>query len=215
MGNVMSEICNEPLSGIKVTIEDNNQKILIETFTDESGKFSISTYSEGFEEKLYLKFSDVDGEKNNGIFLPHTENFLPERIKNVDVTMSYNGQIPCLEVPVVEVDSVVKAFPTINVETATIPPKQTPVIPELLDEVLIYPNPNTGNFTISFTLHEKGTVNLIVYASSGQLVYAENYTLESGVQTLQLSIPHVATGNYLLTLKRGSKIVSKNIIIKQ
>ena len=219
MGNVNSEICNEPLKGIKVTLENKNHIVLNETFTNESGNFNFSTASEDYDEKLFLKFTDVDGSKNNGEFLSHTETVLPTRNRKVDVSLAYSGQIPCLEAAVVEKDTVKNTISNttspLKVDLNIIePPKQTPIIPDPIDNVLIYPNPNSGNFTILYTLFEKGNVTLTVYSSSGQLVYSENFISESGVQTRQLSIPDVAAGNYLLSISTLQKVISKNILIQ-
>jgi putative lipoprotein (rSAM/lipoprotein system) len=244
MGNVSSEICNEPLNGIKVTLEDKNEIVLDETYTNEAGVFNISARSEGYDERLFLNFADVDGTKNNGEFLAHTETVLPSRNRNVDITLSYNGKIPCLEplvaveekktsvTPALDADQTVvqlpKQIPLIQQDTssnilvlpnnnaiAIKPPKQTPLIPDPIDSVLIYPNPNAGCFTISYTLLEKGKITLKVYSSLGQLVYTENFISESGVQSRQLTMPGVAAGNYMLTISNKQKVVSKNIIIQQ
>ncbi len=241
MGNVNSEICNEPLNGIKVTLEDKNHTVLQETYTDKLGAFYINARSEGYDERLYLKFTDVDGLKNNGEFLPFTETVLPTRNRKVDITLSYNGKIPCLEPTVVKEEKLMVVTPALDAEINTVGkteilpsvldvipnvtelpdnntitielPKQTPLIPDPIDDVLIFPNPNDGDFAISYTLPEKGIINLKVYSSTGQLVYTEDFISESGPQSKQLTLPKVAAGNYMLTISNKQKVVSKNIII--
>jgi len=246
-GNVNSEICNESLNGIKVTLENDQHIVLAETFTNEKGYFDINTHSQFYddsEKNLFLKFTDVDGSKNNGEFLPYTksvESF--KRNENYEITLIYDGKAPCLKeldtekdlvenqlqqpkidavaieppklTPLAPKDTIANELTLPDVDSVVIQlPKQTPLIPEPILDVFVYPNPNSGDFTVSYNLPEKGKVTISVYSGSGQLIFTESFFSESGELSRQFNMPQVATGNYVLTFRTGKSVISKNIVIR-
>lgn len=230
MGHVKSEICNEPLSGIKVTMNDTKDNILSEAVTDESGQFNISYRSYYDEEKLYLKFTDDDGKKNKGEFISFSEAVGAYDEKPREIIMKYKGKVPCVEKPVaqnekpitIEIlpvavsDSIETNTPQATIDSTVIQkPKETPLIPDPLDDILVYPNPNSGEFVVSYTLNEKGNIAVDIYSSAGQLIFSESFMSESGSQRKQFNMPELAPGNYILSFKTNQKVYSRNFIIHQ
>jgi len=226
MGNVKSEICNEPLKSIKVTLEDEKNNVLSETVTNEAGQFNIRYYSDYSEEKLSLKLTDVDGTDNKGAFITYTKAVKAFENKPLEISMAYKGKAPCAEdtavlkepvvgvvLPTVKSDSTVDILHT-NPDTVAIQkPKETPLIPDPIDDLLVYPNPNSGEFVVSFTLKEKGNITVDIYSNAAQLIFSESFMSESGSQRKQFNMPELATGNYILSFKVGQKVYSRNFII--
>jgi hypothetical protein len=74
------------------------------------------------------------------------------------------------------------------------------------DAVVLYPNPNHGRFTVNvggFTKAESLLVEVV--NAVGQQVYYNHATAVNGQGAIELSMPEVASGIYLLKLNDGSK----------
>lgn len=229
MGQVKSEICNEPLKGIKVKLEDENKNVFSEVYTNETGQYNIRYYADYAVEKLFLTLTDEDGSENKGEFMPLSKAVERNVYKTDEIIMKYKGKVPCIketelqnEMPVISDSIPAIVSPVINeaviiqttVDSAGIQnAKQTPLIPEPIENIIIYPNPNTGKFAISYTLHKKNYISLTVYSDNGQLIYTENFLSESGEHTKPIEMPLLAAGKYILTIKTNEKVYTRNIII--
>lgn len=77
----------------------------------------------------------------------------------------------------------------------------------------IYPNPNQGNFTISY--HSKGSNTVIVTITdiSGKLVYSKNFK-NSELFSKNIQMKNISAGVYLVNVQDGEKKMMKKIIIK-
>jgi len=77
--------------------------------------------------------------------------------------------------------------------------------------LLIYPNPNTGQFTIIPNNPEQlGTLNLIVYQINGHKVLEETLTK----QVLKIDLTQFSKGVYYLQLKSDKGILTRKIIVQ-
>lgn len=74
-------------------------------------------------------------------------------------------------------------------------------------EIQIYPNPNSGNFTIEVK-EPKDNLKLELFNSIGQRIYTS--PLEYGLNLLDLDIPD---GIYFLNIVSGEKVFKQNIIV--
>lgn len=251
-GEVKSNICNEPVKGIKVTLEDEQKNVLSQTYTTEYGQFSVR-YNAYFDNKtLYLRFTDVDGPDKNGSYLPFSSAVSSFDESKFNIKLNHSGIPPCLkeedkaaiektagksqedllktELPIVSdieplpiKTPVVTAFPENLVLpeaalflTSVINPDNNEAtwIPEPIQDILVYPNPNKGSFTLSFTALEKGTAHLSVYAPTGQLIYETDVLTATGNQESLIELPSVAKGTYILALTQGKRIYTRQIVIK-
>lgn len=251
-GEVKSNICNEPVKGIKVTLEDEQKNVLSQTYTTEYGQFSVR-YNAYFDNKtLYLRFTDVDGPDKNGSFLPFSSAVSSFDESKYNITLNHSGIPPCLkeedkaaiekttgksqgdllktELPIIsEIEPLPIRTPAVTVSsenlvlpeadlsmTSMINPDNNEVswIPEPIQDILVYPNPNKGSFTLSFTALEKGTASLSVYAPTGQLVYKTDMLTATGNQESRIKLPSVAKGTYILTLTQGKHIYTRHLVIK-
>ncbi|MBA3971452.1 MAG: T9SS type A sorting domain-containing protein, partial [Bacteroidetes bacterium] len=77
----------------------------------------------------------------------------------------------------------------------------------------IYPNPNDGNFNVSFNVADKGTYKLELINSLGQLIFREELKDFSGMYHKQLSVVEFGKGVYTITLTSDKNDVVKKIIV--
>nr|MBP9190730.1 T9SS type A sorting domain-containing protein [Chitinophagales bacterium] len=78
----------------------------------------------------------------------------------------------------------------------------------------IYPNPNNGNFNVQFETNTTKNLTIQVSNTLGQIVYSNNYTNTSGVQTYTLQLQHLAKGIYTLGIISDGKAVNKQVVIE-
>ena len=77
----------------------------------------------------------------------------------------------------------------------------------------IYPNPNDGNFYISFNIVLKSNYRLTLYSATGSLVYKENLENFYGIYSKQLDIAEYGKGIYLLNISNSNTESIKKIIV--
>lgn len=77
----------------------------------------------------------------------------------------------------------------------------------------LYPNPNNGNFFVSFSTPEKGTYKLKMINAIGELVYIETLTDFQGVLSKQINIDGLAKGIYLFSLSNSANEVTRKVIV--
>jgi hypothetical protein len=80
--------------------------------------------------------------------------------------------------------------------------------------VQLFPNPNDGNFTLSFELPAAGELSIKLLDGAGREVVNETITGFSGIFSKQYNIPLAKKGTYLLQLKQGERWMHKKIVVK-
>jgi len=78
--------------------------------------------------------------------------------------------------------------------------------------VSVYPNPNTGEFYISFTNFE-GDVAIELTDVAGKLIYSDFRTVQTN-QILEVNIDAVSTGMYFITLNGNNRSFSTRLLKK-
>jgi hypothetical protein len=88
-------------------------------------------------------------------------------------------------------------------------------INELSDEnlLLIYPNPNNGNFAVSFSSTERTTYTLQITSVLGQVVFKEELKDFTGTYSKQLNVADYGKGIYAISLLNSKKGILKKIIV--
>jgi len=248
IGEVKSEICNEAVKGIQVTLEDEKKNVLSKTISSDNGQFSIRYYSYEYDKTLYLRFTDIDGSEN-GSFLPQTSGLSSFNESKLQIKLAHASPPPCLKEENID-ETTNKSRKDLNIEqqhtastlnlmpvklpagespltvillpenSITLSPSElsensdVPLMPERLQDILIYPNPSKGSFTLSFTSVEKGTTRISVYAATGQVIFQTDVMAIAGPQETKIQLPLIAKGTYILTLSQGKKTYTRNIVIK-
>ncbi len=83
-----------------------------------------------------------------------------------------------------------------------------------LNAMEIKPNPNQGEFALSFNAYRAGTCQLIVYNADGQAVYKEVLNVKQGNNQQLIRLPQVAKGLYIAEVK-GTSEVKKPFSLKK
>jgi len=78
----------------------------------------------------------------------------------------------------------------------------------------VHPNPNTGEFTVTFKIIEKQHINLKVFNIKGQVIYEENLSDFKGRYQNKIDLSGYAKGIYSLQLSTKEKTSNKKIIIE-
>jgi serine protease AprX len=89
----------------------------------------------------------------------------------------------------------------------------------ILNTLLIYPNPNSGDFTIDFTPVEPNTeVTVQIYDLAGKLIYSKVYTdvtfMHESIQLSETSNGN-ASGIYLVKVINQEHLFTQKVSITQ
>jgi hypothetical protein len=77
----------------------------------------------------------------------------------------------------------------------------------------IFPNPNDGNFTISFNAVDASSYTLELVNDIGQIVYKENLKNISGTYVKEIKLGDIAVGMYTISLTNSKNETFKKVII--
>ena len=80
------------------------------------------------------------------------------------------------------------------------------------EQVVIYPNPNNGNFVFEITLMEESTIQTELRNPAGQLIYLMTETVAAGTYKRNIAA-NIASGIYYLNIQTQSGIVTRKIEI--
>jgi len=96
------------------------------------------------------------------------------------------------------------------------PDRITEVI-ESVPNLLIYPNPNSGSFTIDFSNSEMqdSKANIFVVDMLGKTIYSEGTELRDGKLSKEIYLPeNLINGIYLVNLSLNGKLISSKVILQ-
>ncbi|MEL7531672.1 MAG: T9SS type A sorting domain-containing protein [Bacteroidota bacterium] len=78
----------------------------------------------------------------------------------------------------------------------------------------IYPNPNNGNFKISYYLKESTKVRMLLLNHLGQIVWQESRQLPPGRNVEDMQLTQLAAGSYFLRIQTPRQSWSRTLVIK-
>ncbi|MCD6111630.1 MAG: T9SS type A sorting domain-containing protein [Bacteroidales bacterium] len=81
--------------------------------------------------------------------------------------------------------------------------------------VQIFPNPNTGIFTLKFVTPDNDIININIYNSLGVSVYNENNLHLNGIFNKSININNYTDGVYYLSIKGKDTNIIKKIIVNK
>jgi hypothetical protein len=83
-----------------------------------------------------------------------------------------------------------------------------------LKEFSVYPNPTTGQVTLTIeTIDENSVLDLKVYSLIGQEMYSETLTPYNGVRKVSLDLTKFAKGIYMVEVSNGEKQRTKRVAV--
>jgi hypothetical protein len=84
---------------------------------------------------------------------------------------------------------------------------------ELGRDLIIYPNPNNGNFDIDLKLSELHEVRLIIRDMLGRTIWVEEFAPMDLQIKKRVNLPELTKGNYQLSVNSGTQKFSNILII--
>jgi membrane-associated protease RseP (regulator of RpoE activity) len=89
-----------------------------------------------------------------------------------------------------------------------------PLVNDLTIEKLnVFPNPNTGLFTLRFDLPQPGSTNIRIFNSSGREVYSYQLSDFQGTFEDQINLTNEFAGTYFLMVQQGAQSMVKKVVI--
>lgn len=82
-----------------------------------------------------------------------------------------------------------------------------------LADFRLYPNPNSGSFTVEFTSDSTSNVEVTVHDMRGRQIMSKSYE-NSGIFSGNINLGNVETGVYLVTVQDGSRKEVKRIVVQ-
>jgi subtilisin-like proprotein convertase family protein len=82
-----------------------------------------------------------------------------------------------------------------------------------LENFSLYPNPNKGEFSLSFNSQSGEAIGVAVHDISGRLVQTINYNATSTFNE-NISLKNVSAGMYLISVTDQDRTVTKKLIIE-
>ncbi|NNE56355.1 MAG: T9SS type A sorting domain-containing protein [Flavobacteriales bacterium] len=91
----------------------------------------------------------------------------------------------------------------------------TPKAQELeISDLTFAPNPNTGQFNLSFTLHEQDQTRVVIFDAQGREVYLNKLGNFSGAFNESIDISGEGPGTYILNVVQGNKKMAEKLIVQ-
>lgn len=81
-----------------------------------------------------------------------------------------------------------------------------------LKDFRIYPNPNTGSFTVAFASASQNPISVSVYDMRGRQVFAKGYA-NTGLFSSNVSLQGAAQGVYMVTVEDGNRKETRKIVV--
>ena len=85
---------------------------------------------------------------------------------------------------------------------------------EFYSDFNLYPNPNDGNFTLSFNVILPSTFLLDIRNILGQLIYQESVSNFKGTYSKQMNVSNYGKGIYVVVLTDANNRVSKSFVVR-
>jgi phosphatidylserine/phosphatidylglycerophosphate/cardiolipin synthase-like enzyme len=79
---------------------------------------------------------------------------------------------------------------------------------------VIYPNPNNGNFMLSYTAVRNETVNIKLYDMIGHLVYSRELKVNNGFNPIEINTPSLNKGIYLFEVVTDNGKQTNKLVIQ-
>ncbi len=82
------------------------------------------------------------------------------------------------------------------------------------NEMVIYPNPSTGQITLEINMPGKGKTDLTITDMNGKTVYTEQLPESDGKIIKQIDLSKNGKGMYSVRLSKGGKVIVEQVVIE-
>jgi subtilisin-like proprotein convertase family protein len=82
-----------------------------------------------------------------------------------------------------------------------------------VSDFVIYPNPNSGNFSVQYTSPVANDVTIMVHDIRGRKVFENKYT-NTGLFYQNIALNNAEAGVYMVTVQDGNRKMVKKIVIQ-
>jgi hypothetical protein len=80
-----------------------------------------------------------------------------------------------------------------------------------INDLVLYPNPNNGNFNIQFTSTTGNEIKVNIHDLRGRAIFNKSY-INNGLFNESLELSNVQSGIYMVTIEDGANKEVKKII---
>jgi putative lipoprotein (rSAM/lipoprotein system) len=238
-GAVISEKTGELIPGIKLSINDTNDKYYygnrLESSSD--GRFHLFSFMHSDISNLEILAEDVDGELNGGSFKPArtkvlTDNgdFTRDPVRQgswhhyydysdtIKIVMQEEQEVTPYEpepTPAIDSVTIIASMPEITIEAEPSAQgangtKTEPVI--VHQSALIYPNPTKDIITIELLPVEAQEIRIALYDANNRLLKNTIIPATEGNIRQQMDLGAYSSGTYYLTIEGKSFSASGKIV---
>ena len=85
---------------------------------------------------------------------------------------------------------------------------------DISDQILVYPNPNSGEFSILVSFADLQQTQITISDVTGKIIYNEQLNNKTGNFKQEVVLSNVSKGIYYVQLKSDKYIASKKLIVK-
>lgn len=90
---------------------------------------------------------------------------------------------------------------------------EDPKVDELVDHLLIAPNPMSSYGILEFNSDIEGVVDMDIYSMNGQKVKSIKFVMNLGANSYQFDVSDLNRGTYIIKLNKDNKVTTKKFII--
>lgn len=101
-------------------------------------------------------------------------------------------------------------------ETVTVTQSGTVGVDEIesINDINIYPNPNTGNFVIEMEITKPQDLEIKLINVIGQTIYEEKISKYSGDYKKEIELPNIKSGVYYLNIETKEGVIRRKVIVQ-
>lgn len=82
------------------------------------------------------------------------------------------------------------------------------------ETVSLFPNPNNGSFTLSFTSYDITDVDVEIFSLRGKSVYRKNYESVNGTVKESVTLGDVANGVYFVRFSSANQVITRKLTVE-
>ncbi len=201
------------ISGHQVVVATHGRGIWTVDIPDIDKAPYLTDFTQGAQLNLSLEsnfkvaYDSVEVYLNN--ILDTTINIPPTGDNNISLSVNESGRYTAKIYAYISGERYISNTLMLNVTAATgIDDKKVAGL------IQIYPNPNSGAFTLRANTENAGNLFVQIFNMNGQVVYMNRFTKSSGLSEFPIQLTDVKKGVYIMKVMDGEKFDVERLIIK-